>query len=132
MSMTDPIADMLTRIRNANMRLYERVECQHSKIKEEILKILVEEGFVSSYVVVEQEGKKDIHIKLRFVRDRERIMKGIKRISSPGLRVYRKVDEFKSLMGGVGVTILSTSKGVMTDSKAKSLRIGGEVICQVW
>jgi small subunit ribosomal protein S8 len=132
MSMTDPIADMLTRIRNANMRLYERVECQHSKIKEEILKILVEEGFVSSYVVVEQEGKKDIHIKLRFVRDRERIMKGIKRISSPGLRVYRKVDEFKSLMGGVGITILSTSKGVMTDSKAKSLRIGGEVICQVW
>ena len=132
MSMTDPIADMLTRIRNANMRLYERVECQHSKIKEEILKILVEEGYVSSYVVVEQEGKKDIHIKLRFVRDRERIMKGIKRISSPGLRVYRKVDEFKSLMGGVGVTILSTSKGVMTDSKAKSLRIGGEVICQVW
>ena len=132
MSMTDPIADMLTRIRNANMRLYERVECQHSKIKEEILKILVEEGFVTSYVVIEQEGKKDIHIKLRFVRDRERIMNGIKRISSPGLRVYRKVDEFKSLMGGVGITILSTSKGVMTDSKAKSLRIGGEVICQVW
>jgi small subunit ribosomal protein S8 len=132
MSMTDPIADMLTRIRNANMRLYEHVECQHSKIKEEILKILLEEGFVSSFVVVEKDGKKDIHIKLRFVRDRERILKGIRRISSPGLRVYRKVDEFKSLMGGVGITILSTSKGVMTDSKAKSLRIGGEVICQVW
>ena len=132
MSMTDPIADMLTRIRNANQRLYDRVHCQHSNIKEEVLKILLEEGFISSYEKVESEGKKDLHIKLRFVRDRERILKGIKRISTPGLRVYQKVEDFKSLMGGVGITILSTSKGVMTDAKAKSLRIGGEVICQVW
>ncbi|MHB1286946.1 MAG: 30S ribosomal protein S8 [Leptospirales bacterium] len=132
MSMTDPIADMLTRIRNANQRLYDRVQCQHSNIKEEVLKVLLEEGFISSYKKIESEGKKDLHIKLRFVRDRERILRGIKRISTPGLRVYQKVEDFKSLMGGVGITILSTSKGVMTDSKAKSLRIGGEVICQVW
>lgn len=132
MSMTDPIADLLTRIRNANMRLYDRVECQHSKIKEELLKILLEEGFISSYETIEKEGKKDLHIRLRYIRDRERVLKGIKRISTPGLRVYKKVEDFKSLMGGIGVTIISTSKGLMTDSKAKSLRIGGEVICQVW
>lgn len=132
MSMTDPIADLLTRIRNANMRLYDRVECQHSKIKEELLKILLEEGFISSYETIEKEGKKDLHIRLRYIRDRERVLRGIKRVSTPGLRVYKKVEDFKSLMGGVGVTIISTSKGLMTDSKAKSLRIGGEVICQVW
>uniref|UniRef100_A0A7C3QRW4 Small ribosomal subunit protein uS8 n=1 Tax=Leptospirillum ferriphilum TaxID=178606 RepID=A0A7C3QRW4_9BACT len=132
MSMTDPIADLLTRIRNANMRLYDRVECQHSKIKEELLKILLEEGFISSYETIEKEGKKDLHIRLRYIRDRERVLRGIKRISTPGLRVYKKVEDFKSLMGGIGVTIISTSKGLMTDSKAKSLRIGGEVICQVW
>jgi len=130
--MTDPIADLLTRIRNANMRLYDRVECQHSKIKEELLKILLEEGFISSYETIEKEGKKDLHIRLRYIRDRERVLRGIKRISTPGLRVYKKVEDFKSLMGGIGVTIISTSKGLMTDSKAKSLRIGGEVICQVW
>lgn len=130
--MTDPIADLLTRIRNANMRLYDRVECQHSKIKEELLKILLEEGFISSYETIEKEGKKDLHIRLRYIRDRERVLRGIKRVSTPGLRVYKKVEDFKSLMGGVGVTIISTSKGLMTDSKAKSLRIGGEVICQVW
>ncbi|MHB1925843.1 MAG: 30S ribosomal protein S8 [Leptospirillum sp.] len=132
MSMTDPIADLLTRIRNANMRLYDRVECQHSKIKEELLKILLEEGFISSYETIEKEGKKDLHIRLSYIRDRERVLRGIKRVSTPGLRVYKKVEDFKSLMGGVGVTIISTSKGLMTDSKAKSLRIGGEVICQVW
>jgi small subunit ribosomal protein S8 len=132
MSMTDPIADLLTRIRNANMRLYDRVECQHSKIKEELLKILQEEGFITSYETIEKEGKKDLHIRLRYIRDRERVLRGIKRVSTPGLRVYKKVEDFKSLMGGVGVTIISTSKGLMTDSKAKSLRIGGEVICQVW
>lgn len=132
MSMTDPIADLLTRIRNANMRLYDRVECQHSKIKEELLKILLEEGFITSFETIEKEGKKDLHIRLRYIRDRERVLRGIKRVSTPGLRVYKKVEDFKSLMGGVGVTIISTSKGLMTDSKAKSLRIGGEVICQVW
>lgn len=130
--MTDPIADLLTRIRNANMRLYDRVECQHSKIKEELLKILLEEGFITSFETIEKEGKKDLHIRLRYIRDRERVLRGIKRVSTPGLRVYKKVEDFKSLMGGVGVTIISTSKGLMTDSKAKSLRIGGEVICQVW
>jgi small subunit ribosomal protein S8 len=132
MAMTDPIADLLTRIRNANMRLYERVSCQHSKIKEELLKILLEEGFISSFETLETDGKKDLHIKLKYVKDRERVLKGIKRISTPGLRVYRKAQDYKSLMGGVGITIISTSKGLMTVSKAKYLHIGGEVICQVW
>ncbi|MHB1756064.1 MAG: 30S ribosomal protein S8 [Leptospirillum sp.] len=132
MSMTDPIADLLTRIRNANMRLHAQVHCQHSKIKEEICRILKEEGFISSYAVEEQNSKKDLLISLRYVKDRKKILTGIKRISSPGLRVYRKSDEHKSLMGGLGVTILTTSKGVMTDTKAKSENLGGEVICQVW
>lgn len=130
--MTDPIADLLTRIRNANMRIHNTVECQHSKIKEQICKILKEEGFISQYSVKETGLKKDLIIQLRYVSDRKKVLTGIKRISTPGLRVYRKSDEHKPLMGGLGLTILTTSKGVMTDSRAKAEKLGGEVICQVW
>lgn len=132
MSLTDPIADMLTRIRNANMRVYQHVSCQHSNLKENILKVMQEEGFISSYEISEENGKKNIIINLRISKDRIPLIRGLKRISKPGLRVYRKVSAHKILMGGIGVTILSTSKGVMTDRKAKQQNLGGEVLCQIW
>ena len=132
MSLTDPIADMLTRIRNANMRVYQQVSCQHSNLKENILKVMQEEVFISSYEVSDEDGKKNILINLRISKDRIPLIRGLKRISKPGLRVYRKVSGHKILMGGIGVTILSTSKGVMTDKKAKQQNLGGEVLCQIW
>ena len=115
MSLTDPIADMLTRIRNANMRVYQTVSCQHSKLKESILKVMVEEGLIASYEVKEEEGKKSLVIHLRVSKERVPLIRGLKRISKPGLRIYQKVSKHKLLMGGIGVTIISTSKGVMTD-----------------
>ena len=132
MSLTDPIADMLTRIRNANMRVYQTVKCQHSKIKENILRVMQEEGLISSYEVNEEDGKKNITIHLRISKERIPLIRGLKRISKPGLRVYQKVSKHKILMGGIGVTIISTSQGVMTDRKAKQLNLGGEVLCQRW
>ena len=132
MSLTDPIADMLTRIRNANMRVYQTVSCQHSNLKENILKVMLEEGLISSYEVKELEGKKSLEIHLRVSKERVPLIRGLKRISKPGLRIYQKVNKHKSLMGGIGVTIISTSKGVMTDRKAKQLNLGGEVLCQIW
>ena len=132
MSLTDPIADMLTRIRNANMRVYQTVTCQHSNLKENILKVMQEEGFISSYEVTEENGKKNILIKLRISNNRVPLIRGLKRISKPGLRIYQKVTKHKIFMGGIGVTILSTSKGVMTDRKAKQQNLGGEVLCQIW
>ncbi len=132
MSLTDPIADMLTRIRNANMRVYQTVSCQHSNLKENILKVMQEEGFISSYEVTEDNGKKNLLINLRISNNRIPLIRGLKRISKPGLRIYQKVTKHKILMGGIGVTILSTSKGVMTDRKAKQQNLGGEVLCQIW
>ncbi|EQD24909.1 MAG: 30S ribosomal protein S8 [Nitrospirae bacterium] len=132
MSMTDPIADMLTRIRNANMRVYQTVSCQHSKLKENILSVMKEEGFISSFETSEENGKKNLLIRLRISNDRVPLIRGLKRISKPGLRVYQKVSKHKILMGGIGVTIVSTSQGVMTDKKAKQLNLGGEVLCQIW
>ena len=132
MSLTDPIADMLTRIRNANMRVYQSVSCQHSKIKESILNVMKEEGLISSYEVTEIDEKKVITINLRISKERVPVIRVLKRISKPGLRVYQKVSKHKIFMGGIGVTIVSTSKGVMTDRKAKQMNLGGEVICQIW
>ena len=132
MSMTDPIADMLTRIRNANMRVYQTVSCQHSKLKENILNVMQEEGFISSFETTEENGKKNLTIHLRISKDRVPLIRGLKRISKPGLRVYQKVSKHKILMGGIAVTIVSTSQGVMTDRKAKQMNLGGEVLCQIW
>lgn len=132
MSLTDPIADMLTRIRNANMRVYQTVSCQHSKLKESILGVMKEEGLIASFDVIENEGKKNINIQLRISKERVPVIRGLKRISRPGLRVYQKVSKHKIFMGGIGVTIVTTSKGVMTDRKAKQMNLGGEVICQIW
>lgn len=132
MSMTDPIADMLTRIRNANLSYKEDVIMPSSKLKTEIARILSEEGFIESYEKVEQDNRKILKIKLRFGPDKERSITGIKRISKPGLRVYARRDQVPKVLGGLGVAILSTSKGIITGSKAFRDGLGGEVICFVW
>lgn len=132
MSMTDPIADMLTRIRNANLSYKEDIIMPSSKLKTEIAKILNEEGFIESYETVEQDNRKVLKIKLRFGPNRERSLSGIKRISKPGLRVYARRDQVPKVLGGLGVAIMSTSKGVTTGRKAFHEGLGGEVICFVW
>ncbi|MDI6716493.1 MAG: 30S ribosomal protein S8 [Actinomycetota bacterium] len=132
MTMTDPIADMLTRVRNANRAFHETVDIPASRIKEEIAKILKEEGYTKDYEIIQENGFKIIRIKLNYGPNRERAITGIKRISKPGLRVYAKKDEIPRVLGGLGTAIISTSKGVMTDRDAKKAGLGGEVICYVW
>jgi small subunit ribosomal protein S8 len=130
--MTDPIADMLTRIRNANMIKAEKVDIPASKLKLEITKILKEKGFIKSYKVLKDRKQGIIRITLKYTSDGERIITGLKRISKPGRRVYVGKDEIPSVMGGYGIAILSTSKGVLTDEVCREKGIGGEVICAVW
>lgn len=132
MVMTDPIADMLTRIRNANQMRNETVEMPSSKMKIEIAKILVEEGYVTSYEVKEVENKKVLTITLKYGANNTRVITGIKRISRPGLRVYTASTELPKVLNGLGVAIISTSKGLMTNKKAKLANIGGEVVAYVW
>ncbi len=125
---TDTIADMLTRIRNANQMHYETVEIPTSKIKVEIAKILKEEGFIEEYKV---EGR-TLTLVLKYAENKERVITGLKRISKPGLRVYAKNDEIPKVLNGLGIAILSTSKGIMTDKKARKENIGGEVLAYIW
>lgn len=132
MAMTDPIADMLTRIRNANTSYKEDVIIPFSKTKFEIARILHEEGYINSYESYEEDNKKFMKLKLKFGPDRERSLSGIKRISKPGLRVYAKHDQVPKVLGGLGISIMSTSQGVITGSKAYKAGLGGEVICYVW
>ncbi len=132
MVMTDPIADMLTRIRNANQMRNETVEMPSSKMKIEIAKILVEEGYVTSYEVKEVENKKVLTITLKYGANNTRVITGIKRISRPGLRVYTASTELPKVLNGLGIAIISTSKGLMTNKKAKLANIGGEVVAYVW
>lgn len=132
MSMTDPIADMLTRIRNANTSYKEEVIIPFSRIKFEIAKILHQEGYIGSYENLEKDNKKFIKVKLKFGPNKERSLSGIKRISKPGLRVYAKHGQVPRVLGGLGLAILSTSRGVVTGSKAFKEGFGGEVICYVW
>ena len=133
MTMTDPIADMLTRIRNASTAMHDEVEIPASKIKESIAKILSEEGFVQTYEVVGDNGS-HAHIKvtLRYTDERERAISGIRRISKPGRRVYRGSKELPRVLGGLGVAIISTSQGVMSDRQARRAGVGGEVMAYVW
>jgi len=126
--MADTIADMLTRIRNANQMHYETVEIPTSKIKVEIAKILKEEGFIEEYKV---EGR-TLTLVLKYAENKERVITGLKRISKPGLRVYAKNDEIPKVLNGLGIAILSTSKGIMTDKKARKENIGGEVLAYIW
>lgn len=132
MSMSDPIADMLTRIRNANMVRHEKVEVPASKIKKEIAEILKREGFIRDAEYIEDNKQGIIRIFLKYGPNNERVITGLKRISKPGLRVYAKASEIPKVLGGLGIAILSTSKGVMTDKEARQAKTGGEVICYVW
>ena len=131
--MSDPIADMLTRIRNANMRKHDTVEIPASKMKVAIADILVNEGFIEKYEIVEDGNFKTIRVTLKYGADKnEKIITGIKRISKPGLRVYAGKDEIPSVLGGLGIAILSTNQGIITDKEARKLQVGGEVLAFVW
>ena len=132
MSMTDPIADMLTRIRNANQMRYEEVEVPFSRVKEEIAKILKEEGFIKDYKIESDNAQGTIILNLKYTEKRERVITGLKRISKPGLRVYAKNDEIPKVLNGLGIAIISTSKGIMTDKEARKENIGGEVLAYIW
>jgi small subunit ribosomal protein S8 len=123
---------MLTRIRNANRMRHETVEIPLSKMKEEIAKILVKEGFIVSYEVVPSEVQGTIVVTLKYTDTRERVIKGLKRISKPGLRVYAKVEELPRVLNGLGIALISTSKGIMTDKEARLNQVGGEVLAYVW
>lgn len=132
MTMTDPIADMLTRIRNASGAYHETVDIPASKMKEELAKILKDEGYISDYKIAQENGFNVIRVKLSYGPDRERTITGIRRISKPGLRVYAKKEEVPRVLGGLGISVLSTSKGIMTGREAKKAGLGGEVVCYVW
>ncbi len=129
--MTDPIADMLTRIRNANQMRYKEVEVPASKIKEDIARILKEEGFISDYKIKKNNIQNIIVLTLKY-NNKERIITGLKRISKPGLRVYAKSEEIPTVLNGLGIAIVSTSKGVMTGKEAKKESLGGEVLAYIW
>ena len=131
--MTDPIADMLTRIRNANTAKHDTVDVPSSKMKLAIAKILLDEGYIKSYELVENGKFNDIRITLRYGASKnEKIISGLQRISKPGLRVYANKEELPKVLGGLGVAIISTNKGVITDKEARKLGVGGEVLCFVW
>ena len=131
--MTDPIADMLTRIRNANTAKHDTVDVPSSKMKLAIAKILLDEGYIKSYELVENGKFNDIRITLKYGASKnEKIISGLQRISKPGLRVYANKEELPKFLGGLGVAIISTNKGVITDKEARKLGVGGEVICFVW
>ena len=134
MTMTDPIADMLTRIRNANSAQFDTVSMPGSKLKESLAKILEREGFIAGYRVTTDAARPGttLEITLRFSEDRARTIEGIKRISKPGLRIYAKADAMPKVLGGIGVAVLSTSRGLMTDREARKAHLGGEVLCYVW
>ena len=133
MTMSDPIADMLTRIRNANTAKHDTVDIPASKMKIAIADILLEEGYVKKYDIVEDGSFKTIRIALKYGADKnQKIITGIKRISKPGLRVYAAKDELPKVLGGLGIAIISTNNGVITDKKARKLNVGGEVLAFVW
>lgn len=132
MGMTDPIADMLTRLRNANSVLHEKVEIPGSNIKKAIADVLKEEGFIKDYTFAKDNKQGVITIKLKYGPNDEQVITGIKRISRPGLRAYVKKDQLPRVLGGLGIAIISTSKGIMSDKKARSTGVGGEVIAYVW
>ncbi len=133
MAMSDPIADMLTRIRNANTAKHDTVDVPASKMKLAIAEILLEEGYIKKYDVIEEGSFKTIHITLKYGADKnEKIISGIKRISKPGLRVYAGKEDMPKVLGGLGVAIVSTNQGVITDKKARELGVGGEVLAFVW
>ncbi len=132
MTMTDPIADMLTRIRNANTVAHKTVEIPGSNIKKGIAEILKEEGFIRDYEFIEDGKQGIIRVFLKYGPNEEKVITGLKRISKPGLRVYTGKDEIPKVLGGLGIAIISTSQGLITDKEARKLKVGGEVLCYVW
>jgi len=132
MSMTDPVSDMLTRVRNASQALHDRVEVPASKIKVELARVLHEEGFIRSYRIIEDNKQGIIRIYLKYSETEERVISGIKRISKPGRRVYVNKSLLPRVLGGLGVAVISTSQGVMTDRTCRKSNVGGEVLCHVW
>jgi small subunit ribosomal protein S8 len=130
--LTDPIADMLTRIRNANKALHERAEMPTSRLKEEIARILKEEGYITDFHVEKGESFDTLVVELKFGRNRERVISDLKRVSKPGRRVYARRDRLPRVLGGMGISILSTSQGLVTSKTAAERGIGGEVVCFVW
>ena len=133
MTMSDPIADMLTRIRNANTAKHDTVDVPSSKMKLAIAQILLDEGYIKAFDVVEDGAFKTIHITLKYGADKnERIITGLKRISKPGLRIYAGKDELPKVLGGLGTAIISTNQGVITDKEARKLQVGGEVLAFIW
>ena len=129
---TDTIADMLTRIRNANQMRYTEVKVPASKLKIELARILKEEGFIKDYKVCDENVQGMIYLTLKYGENKERVITGLKRISKPGLRVYAKADEVPRVLNGLGIAIISTSKGIMTDKDARKQNLGGEVLAYIW
>ncbi len=131
MVMTDPIADMLTRIRNANQMKHETVDIPASKLKKEFLELLKKEGYIGNIVTVKGEVQDILRVSLKYLQN-ERVVKGLKRISKPGLRVYAKTNEIPKVLNGLGIAVISTSNGLMTDREARKLKFGGEILAYVW
>ncbi|MGI5879579.1 MAG: 30S ribosomal protein S8 [Syntrophomonadaceae bacterium] len=132
MVMTDPIADFLTRIRNGNMVMHETVEVPSSKVKLSIADIMKQEGYIKEYEYIEDDKQGVIRIYLKYGPNKQKVITGIKRISKPGLRVYVRKDEVPRVLGGLGTAVISTSRGLMTDKRARKEGLGGEVICYIW
>ncbi|HBF6842999.1 TPA: 30S ribosomal protein S8 [Clostridioides difficile] len=132
MTMTDPIADMLTRIRNANVVKHETVDVPASNMKKELARILLEEGFIRGYDVIEDGKQGIIRIQLKYGQEGERVITGLKKISKPGMRVYAANHEIPKVLNGLGISVISTSKGILTDKQSRKENVGGEVICYVW
>jgi len=132
MSMSDPLADMLTRIRNAVMVKFDSVEMPSSTVKVNIASVLKEEGYITDYQVVEGDVQRTLKITLKYGPENESVITGIKRVSKPGLRKYAKADAIPKVLNGLGISVISTSKGVVTDKTARALNFGGEIICEVW
>jgi small subunit ribosomal protein S8 len=134
MTMTDPIADMLTRIRNGNVAMHDTVRMPSSKLKEALAGILAREGYIQGYELSDDPSRpgRTLEIQMKYTPDRVRTISGIRRVSKPGLRVYTKADRLPRVLGGLGVAVLSTSQGLMTDREARERKVGGEVLCYVW
>lgn len=132
MTMTDPIADMLTRIRNANVVKHETVDVPASNMKKELSRILLEEGFIRGYDVIEDGKQGIIRMQLKYGQNGERVISGLKRISKPGMRIYAAAEDVPKVLNGLGIAMISTSHGILTDKQARNNNVGGEVICYVW
>ncbi len=130
--LTDPVADMLTRIRNANLALHDQVAMPGSKLKADIARVLEQEGYIAGYELAREGDRQELTVRLRYDRDRRRVISGIKRVSKPGRRIYADKDNLPRVLGGMGVAIVSTSQGVLSGQEARKRGIGGEVLCTVW